>query len=67
MPSEKAKDNKALIAQCSACGKTLSTETMVALTGREHGRVSQYPVCINCADGGWRPPGFDGIYSFRPA
>jgi hypothetical protein len=66
MPSEKAKDNKTLVATCIACQKTLSTEMMVSLSGREDGRVKQYSVCIPCANGGWRPPGFSGIYNFRP-
>jgi hypothetical protein len=66
MPSEKAKDNKALVAICAACHKTLSTELMVSLAGRENGRARQFAVCITCADSGWRPPGFNGIYTFRP-
>lgn len=66
MPSERAKDNKALTATCAACQKTLSTETMVSLTGRENGRPRQYSVCIPCANGGWRPPEFRGVYNFRP-
>lgn len=66
MPSEKAKENKALVAICSACGKSFSTEVMVALPGVEQGRPHQFPVCVTCAQGGWRPPGFSGIYTFRP-
>ena len=66
MPSEKAKDNKALVAPCTACNKILSTELMVSLAGRENDRLKQFAVCIICADGGWRPPGFDGLYTFRP-
>jgi hypothetical protein len=66
MPSEKAKDNKALAATCVACNKTLSTELMVSLAGRQNGRSRQFAVCINCADNGWRPPGFIGVYAFRP-
>jgi hypothetical protein len=66
MPSEKAKDNKALVATCAACHKTLSTELMVSLAGRENGRPQQFAVCIACADNGWRPPEFNGIYAFRP-
>ncbi|HKV54566.1 MAG TPA: hypothetical protein VJN94_07960 [Candidatus Binataceae bacterium] len=66
MPSERAKDNKALVAICAACGKSFSAEVMVSLTGRENRRPLQFPVCITCADGGWRPPGFSGIYNFRP-
>jgi hypothetical protein len=67
MPSAKAKDNKALVATCAACGKTFSTEVMVALPGRVDGRTRPFAVCIVCADGGWRPPGFSGIYSYRPS
>jgi len=66
MPSEKAKENKALTAICVACQKGFSPEVMVALPGAENGRRKRFPVCINCAEHGWRPPGFDGIFSFRP-
>jgi hypothetical protein len=66
MPSEKAKDNKALVATCAACQKTQSTELMVSLAGRENGRSQQSAVCITCADNGWRPLGFNGVYTFRP-
>jgi hypothetical protein len=66
MPSEKAKDNKALVATCAACNKTVSTELMVSLAGHENGRPQQFIVCIACADKGWRPPGFNGVYIFRP-
>ena len=38
MPSEKAKENKALVATCAACQKAVSTEMMVALTGNENGK-----------------------------
>jgi hypothetical protein len=67
MPSEKAKDNKTLVAVCAACNKTQSTELMVSLAGRrENGRSHYFAVCIACADDGWRPPGFNGVYTFRP-
>lgn len=66
MPSEKAKENKALAAICAACEKSFSTEVMVSLTGRDNGRLRQYPVCVACADNGWRPPGFTGVYRSRP-
>jgi hypothetical protein len=56
MPSEKAKGNKALVATCVACQKSLSTEVMVALSGREDPRPKQFTVCIPCANAGWRPP-----------
>ena len=66
MPSEKAKDNKALAAICVACNKAVSTETMVSLLGRDNGKYQQFKVCLPCANGGWRPPGFEGIYTPRP-
>jgi len=66
MPSEKAKDNKALVATCVACNKVVSTESMVSLLGRENGKFKQFDVCFVCANGGWRPPGFEGIYTPRP-
>ncbi|MFZ1120609.1 MAG: hypothetical protein WB580_08620 [Candidatus Binataceae bacterium] len=66
MPSEKAKDNKALAATCVACAKAVSTESMVSLLGRENGKYKQFDVCLVCANGGWRPPGFEGIYTPRP-
>lgn len=66
MPSEKAKDNKALTATCVACNKAVSTESMVSLLGRENNRYKQFDVCLVCANGGWRPPGFEGIYTPRP-
>lgn len=66
MPSEKAKENKALVAVCAACAKPFSPEVMVALSGRENGKPRQFAVCIACADGGWRPPQFVGVYTFRP-
>jgi len=66
MPSEKAKENKALVAVCSGCGKSVSTEDAIALTGFANGRPAQFTVCIPCANGGWRPPGFRGLYAPRP-
>lgn len=66
MPSEKAKDNKSLAAICVACNKSVSTETMVSLLGRENGKYQRFNVCLPCANGGWRPPGFEGIYTPRP-
>jgi hypothetical protein len=67
MPSEKAKENKSLTATCVTCNKPGSTETMVGLTGRDNGRPKQFTVCIPCANQGWRPPGFAGVYTVRPA
>ena len=46
MPSEKAKDNKALAATCVACTKAVSTESMVSLLGRENGKYAQFNVCL---------------------
>jgi uncharacterized protein with PIN domain len=66
MPSEKAKDNKALVATCVACNKAVSTESMVSLVGRENEKYKHFNVCLVCANGGWRPPGFEGIYTARP-
>ena len=66
MPSEKAKDNKALAATCVACNKAVSTESMVSLLGRENGKYKQFDACLVCANGGWRPPGFEGVYTARP-
>ena len=56
MPSEKAKENKALVAQCAACAKTVSVEMMQALVIRKNGRRSSVPVCEACIAKGWRPP-----------
>jgi hypothetical protein len=56
MPSEKAKENKALVATCTACEKTLSTEVMQALVVRRNGRRTSVPVCDACIAKGWRPP-----------
>jgi hypothetical protein len=66
MPSDKAKANKALTVTCVACNKPVSTESAVALTGAENGIRKQYVACVACANGGWRPPGFVGVYALRP-
>lgn len=66
MPSDKAKQNKALTATCVACNKPVSTESAVALTGIEDARHKQFVVCNVCANKGWRPPGFVGLYTARP-
>jgi uncharacterized protein with PIN domain len=66
MPSEKAKENKALAATCVACQKSFSPEVMVTLPGLVNGRRKPFPVCVTCAQSGWRPPHFDGIFSYRP-
>ena len=56
MPSEKAKENKALVAQCAACDKTVSVELMQGLVIRKNGRRTTVPVCETCIAKGWRPP-----------
>jgi hypothetical protein len=56
MPSEKAKENKALVAQCAACEKTVSTELMQAVLVRRNRRRAAVPVCEACLAKGWRPP-----------
>jgi len=66
MPRERANDSKALTAACAACNKQVSTATMVSLLGRVDGKYKQFDVCLACANGGWRPPGFEGIYTPRP-
>lgn len=67
MPSEKAKDNeKTPTATCVACSKAVSTESMVSLIGRDDGKYKQFSICMPCANGGYRPPGFEGIYTPRP-
>lgn len=66
MPSDRAKDNKSLVATCVACGKSVSTESAVALAGVEEGRRKQFVACVACANNGWRPPGFTGVYAPRP-
>ena len=56
MPSEKAKENKTLAVQCTACGKTVSTELVHGvIIGRNRQRVS-VPVCDDCLQNGWQPP-----------
>ena len=56
MPSERAKENKQLIAACAACGKELSTELLTGVvvgSGRDRRIV---PVCDACRAAGWTPP-----------
>jgi hypothetical protein len=55
MPSEKAKENKQLVATCAACGKQLSTELLLGVvvgTGRNRRIVA---VCEACRAAGWSP------------
>jgi hypothetical protein len=65
MPSDKAKGNKALVATCVACNEAVSTELAVNLAGMEDGRRKYFVVCVACANKGWRPPGFAGVYTNR--
>jgi uncharacterized protein with PIN domain len=67
MPSNKAKENKALVATCVACNKPVSTESAVSLPSTEDGHQKYVTVCVACANGGWRPPGFAGLYAARRA
>jgi hypothetical protein len=55
MPSEKAKENKQLVAACAACGKQVSTELLTGLvrgSGRNRRIVA---VCDACIAAGWKP------------
>ena len=56
MPSEKAKENKTLTAECSACGKSVSTELIHAVVVRRDGRRVAIPVCDACREKGWKAP-----------
>lgn len=56
MPSEKAKENKALVAKCTACEKSVSTELMQGIVVRSNRRRTIVPVCETCRAKGWRPP-----------
>jgi len=56
MPSEKAKENKQLVATCAACDKQLSVELLTGVivgTGRNARSVA---VCDACRAKGWQPP-----------
>jgi hypothetical protein len=55
MPSEKAKENKTLSAQCSACGKTVSTELIHGVLIERNGKRTTVPVCDDCRLKGWQP------------
>jgi len=55
MPSEKAKENKTLTAQCTACGKTMSTELIQGMIVGENHRRTVVPVCDTCRQKGWQP------------
>ena len=66
MPSKKAKDKKVSVATCVVCNKAISTRAIISLLGREEGKYRQFNVCLSCANDGWRPPGFEGLYTPRP-
>jgi NAD-dependent SIR2 family protein deacetylase len=55
MPSEKAKENKTLTAQCAACGKTVSTELIHGVLIERDGKRTTVPVCDECRQTGWEP------------
>lgn len=56
MPSEKAKENKTLVAQCTACGTTVSTELIQGILIESNGKRTTVPVCDTCREKGWQPP-----------
>lgn len=56
MPSEKAKENKTLVATCRACGRPSSTEILHGLAVLERRRRTIIPVCEDCRRTGWKPP-----------
>lgn len=56
MPSEKAKENKTLVAQCAACGSTVSTELIQGVRVQRGPRATTVAVCDPCRKKGWRPP-----------
>ncbi len=60
MPSEKAKENKQLVALCAACQKVVSVELMTATILRRKGHAVSIPVCDDCRAKGWTPPEGEG-------
>jgi hypothetical protein len=56
MPSEKAKENKTLAADCAACGKSVSTELAHSVAVRRNNRRLAVTVCDDCRKKGWQPP-----------
>jgi hypothetical protein len=55
MPSERAKENKRLVAACAGCGKEFSTESLTGVvfgSGRDRRII---PVCDACSAKGWSP------------
>ena len=63
MPSEKAKENKKLVASCAACGKTLSTELLTGLVVGVPPKRQLVAVCQPCLDAGWVPPPAEAGFS----
>ena len=55
MASEKAKENKTLAAECSACGKTMSAELIHGVCIDRDGKRMIIPVCDDCREKGWPP------------
>jgi len=55
MAGEKAKENKTLVAQCGACGKTLSVELIHGVLVEHNGKRATGPVCDDCREKGWQP------------
>ena len=56
MPSEKAKENKLLVSECRACGKTVSVELLTGMIVHNGRRREIVPVCNDCTAKGWQPP-----------
>ena len=56
MPSEKAKENKTLVAQCTACGKSVSTELIHGVMIERDGKRATIAICDDCRQQGWQPP-----------
>jgi len=55
MPSEKAKENKKLVASCAGCGKTLSTELLTGIVVGVPPKRRLVAVCQACLEKGWTP------------
>ncbi len=56
MASEKAKENKTLVAQCAACGQTVSTELIHGVRIQRGLRTTTIAICDTCRLKGWQPP-----------
>lgn len=56
MPSEKAKENKTLTAQCQVCSRSVSTELIHGVRVQHGTRAVLIPVCDACRTAGWQPP-----------